>query len=138
MSGASQRGFSLVELSVALFLSTVVLLGVAQLVLLGVTLDKSSADLTQVALLASDRLEQMKNLPYDQLLVGGDLETDVNGFFDRPDIDSNGVTDFVRRWTIADLGDRRLLQVRVVAQIAAAGPPRITTISALVASRVVP
>ena len=61
--------------------------------------------------------------------------SDASGFFDLPDVEDDGDVDYTRRWTITGQGGYFEFSVRVVAQIAASGTIKETTLTAISAPR---
>ncbi len=129
------RGFSLVEVLVSLFLMSIVLLGIAQLILVSIHLQKASEDVTLATVLVEQKLEELKNADFNGLAPGGSINGNQPGYFDMPDVNNDGVVDFTRRWEIIDLGVGKVMRVRVVSQLAAYGPAKESTMTALVARR---
>ncbi len=127
------RGFSLVEALVSIFLMGIVLLGVAQLIGVSIHLQKASEDVTLATVLVEQKLEELKNADFNGLAPGGSINGNQPGYFDMPDVNNDGVVDFTRRWEVIDLGAGKVMRVRVVSQLAAYGPAKESTMSALVA-----
>jgi type IV pilus modification protein PilV len=112
--GDAQRGFSLVEVLVAMVVLTVGLLSLAQLMLLATNSNALSSRMTSTAALAREQMERLKALPYysnaaartinPQLLDGGSLTVSQGNYFQ--DYDANGQPVapgqglIVVRWTI--------------------------------------
>ncbi len=128
-----QRGFSLIEALVSIFLMSIVLLGVAQLIGVSIHLQRASEDLTSATVLAEQKLEELKNVDFNGLVPGGSINGDLPGYFDMPDVDNDGITDYTRRWEILDLGAGKLLRVRVISLLAADGPAKDSMMAVLVA-----
>ena len=128
-------GISMVEATVSLFVLALILLSIAQLLGVSVYLNKMSEDMTLVSSLANYKMEELKNRPYLTLTAGGSLASDITNFYDTPDLEGDGKPDFTRRWVVTDLGDRKMIQVLVLAQIAAGAPVRETTLAAVVAQQ---
>lgn len=131
----SERGFTLVEVMVALVLVTVLMLSVAQLMAVGVYVNKAAGDVTQATALAGEKIEELKYLPFNNITAGGDLNNDVNGFFDQPDVEGDGRIDYTRRWEVTELAYSKEIEVRVIGQIDASGPVKETTVGIVVARR---
>lgn len=127
----AERGFSLLEAMLAMAIVLLVLLSVAQLFAVGAAVNRAAEDITQVTTLASDKLEELKIVDYDDLDPGGSLDADVAGYFDLPDVEGDGETDYTRRWMITDLGDRSLIEVRVVGEFAPTGNVKESVVGAL-------
>jgi len=120
---------------VSLFLMSIVLLGIAQLILVSIHLQKASEDVTLATVLVEQKLEELKNADFNGLAPGGSINGNQPGYFDMPDVNNDGVVDFTRRWEIIDLGVGKVMRVRVVSQLAAYGPAKESTMTALVARR---
>jgi len=130
-----RAGFSLVEVLVALFMATLVFLVIAQMIGVGVEAGRASADMTRVAALAGERLEELTQPAYVDIVPGGSLAADVAGFSETLDLDNDGVDDYTRRWEITDLGTEMRIRVRVFALLDVIGPAKETTYVALKADR---
>jgi prepilin-type N-terminal cleavage/methylation domain-containing protein len=128
-----QRGFSLVEALVSIFLMGIVMLGVAQLIAVSIVLQKASEDVTSATVLVEQKLEELKNVDFNGLAAGGSINANQPGYFDMPDVDNDGVVDYTRRWEVLDLGIGKVMRVRVISRLAAYGPAKDSMMSALVA-----
>ena len=68
----NQEGFSLIEVMIALIILSVGLLGIAGLQLTSVQGNAFSSHVTQASILAQNKLENLRNVPYDDpKLTGG-------------------------------------------------------------------
>jgi len=132
-AAGDQSGFSLVESLVALFVISMILTGVAQMIGFTMLAHRVSEDLTAATVLAEDMLEQLKNIDYDILAAGGSVAADTAGFFDTPDVDGNGTPDYTRRWQIQDVVSGKVVSVRVISPLATSGPAKEATMVALIA-----
>lgn len=130
-----EAGFSLIEVLVAVFIAGLVFLMMAQLLGVGVEASRSASDMTKAAALASDRLEQITQSEYTDLVPGGDINNDVGGFSENLDVDGDGIDDYVRRWEITDLGSEMRIRVRVISLLDVIGPPKEATYVSLKANR---
>ncbi len=130
-----EAGFSLIEVLVAVFMAGLVFLMMAQLLGVGVEASRAASDTTKAAALASDRMEELTQSAYEDLVAGGDINADVGGFSEILDTDADGVDDYVRRWEITDLGSSMRIRVRVIALLDVIGPPKEATFVTLKASR---
>ncbi len=90
------RGFTWVEVMLAILLLAVGLLAIAPLFLVAAKSSAAAADLSAVGTRAAYRMEVLRLLPFDELTVGGDLASDADGFFDASD------PGCVLRWRITD------------------------------------
>ncbi|HJO05339.1 MAG TPA: hypothetical protein QGG47_15340 [Acidobacteriota bacterium] len=132
---SSEGGVSLLETTIAMLLLLMVLLSVTQLYVASAAINKAADDITQVTTLASEKIEQLRQIPYNSLAAGGSLLSDESGYSDSPDVEDDGDVDYTRRWAIVDQGDYFQLDVRVIAQIAASGTVKETTLTAIAAPR---
>lgn len=131
----SRDGFSLIEVLIAIFMAGLVFLMLAQMIGIGVEANRAATDTTRAGALASDRLEDLTRLEYDDLAPGGDVNADVAGYFETLDVDADGLNDYVRRWEITDLGTEMRIRVRVIALLDVIGPPKEANYVALKADR---
>jgi prepilin-type N-terminal cleavage/methylation domain-containing protein len=90
------RGFSLVEVLVALFLISLGLLAAAPMFIYAMQGNAVGADLGTVGAVAVERMELLRSTNYGVLTAGGSLAGNVNGYFD------NSNPAVTVRWTIAD------------------------------------
>ena len=133
METTTQEGFTLVEALVALFVTTLILLSIAELMTASLYIHRSAADLTETTALAAERLEQLRKTGYAQLIPGGSVDVNSAGFFEQLDLDSDGIDDYTRRWEIRDLGDRKEIWVRTISTMAATGTAKQATLTAILA-----
>jgi hypothetical protein len=117
--GGREEGFGFVEAMIAMVLLSAAVLATAQMIVTGIYVSEASEDLTTVTTLASQQMENLKSLDYDDLTGGGDLDADVTGYFDALDLDGNGEAEFTRRWEIVELADSKVIDVLVL------GPPTV-------------
>ena len=132
---ANERGMSLIEALVSLLILTSVLLAMAQLIGLGVHVNRASSDITTITALAERRLEQLQSIDYAAIPVGGSVLSDSPGFFDLLDADGDGVPDYTRRWLVTDSGSSKMIRVRVLSRLQVFGPSREATIALMVAQQ---
>ena len=126
-------GFTLVEALVAMFVTTLILLTIAELMITGLYVHRSATDVTETTALALERLEQLRNSTYDNLVAGRSIAVNVAGFSENLDIDNDGTDDYAPRWEILDLGDRKEIRVRSIALLTTIGPAKEATLFVLVA-----
>lgn len=128
-------GFTLVEALVAMFVTTLILLTIAELLVTGLYVHRSASDVTETTALAQERLEELRNTPYHLLVSGGSIAVNSAGFSENLDINGDGNNDYSRRWQVVDLGDRKEIRVRAVSLLLAMGPPKEATLHLVVAPR---
>ena len=131
----NERGMSLIEALVSLVILTTVLLGVAQMIGIGVLVNRASSDITSATTLAEQRLEQLRSMDYAAIPTGGSITANSPGFFDTLDVDGDGVNDYTRRWVVTDSGKSKMIQVRVFSLLQVIGPAKEATIAFMVAQR---
>jgi prepilin-type N-terminal cleavage/methylation domain-containing protein len=130
-----QGGFSLIEALVALFILTIIALGLGQVIGLGMLSNQAADDLTQATTLSADKLEELRASEYWALDEGGSLDTAREGYSDSPDIDGDGTAEFERRWQITDQTGGKRLEVRTLSLNNTIGNGRQATIATVVAER---
>jgi len=130
-SDVRDSGFSLIEVLVAAAIIVVTTTTVASLVTRSAVMNEVSNDVTRASLLASDKMEQLRALPFDDPALAasppGSLDVDVEGYSDT--IDAR----YGRRWSIeplpADPAAAIVIQV-VVTPLRGPGQARIVTVRA--------
>ena len=127
------HGSTLLETLVAMFIVSMILLGIAQMVGFGVLAHRVSEDLTAATVLAEHKMEELRNTDYDTLMAGGSTAAEAAGFFDSPDVDGDGAPDYSRRWQIENVAGGKVINVRVVSPLAASGPAKDALLVALIA-----
>lgn len=93
-----ERGSSLAEVLVALFLLSIALLAAAPMFVLSIQQNEVGADMGRVGARANGRMELLRTTPFYDLKPGGGLASNVTGFFDASD------PDVAVRWEIVDGG----------------------------------
>ncbi len=88
-----QQGMTLLECLVALVVTLVGILAVFVLVTYSVQMHVDSRDTAKANSLAKAKVEELKN---SAPVVGGDLNSDVTGYFDSPS------AEYTRRWQVAN------------------------------------
>lgn len=112
---ASEAGFTLVEALVAMVVLAVGITAVANLMVVGASSNSVGNASTASTALATRELERLKAVSFDALVAGGDLETDVAGFFRNDDIP--GVGRIHTRWRIQPVtGDNQVRFISVRSQ----------------------
>ena len=88
-----EKGFTLIECSIAMVVLLVGLAGVLTLLVTCLRTEMISRDLTVANSLSRSKMEQLKNTTRTP---GGSLTSDVDGYYDNP------TSGLVRRWVIAN------------------------------------
>jgi type IV pilus assembly protein PilV len=106
-----EAGFTLVEALVAMLVLAVGMISVANLMLVAATSNSVGNQSTAAATIATQELERLTAIPYDQLLVGGDLSANDPNFFSETNVPGVGL---VRtRWRVTAFQNQtRLISVR--------------------------
>ena len=110
------RGFSLIEVMVAIVILTVGLLSLAQTMVLSTNANTLSGRMTSCSALGKEQLERLKAAPFytvaptvrnPMLVAGGDVDTTVAGYSQFYDADglptAAGNALFETRWLVADV-----------------------------------
>jgi prepilin-type N-terminal cleavage/methylation domain-containing protein len=125
--GSSEAGFTLIEAMVAIVVLLVGVASVANLMVVAASSNTVANQATAAATIASQEIERLSAIPYDQLVVGGDLTADTSvgatDFFSEQDLPGVGVIH--TRWVVVPIaGDNqtRFIQVRSEATGALTGP----------------
>lgn len=109
----AEAGFTLVEALVAIVVLLVGVASVANLMLVAASSNTVGNQGTAAATLAGREIERLMAIPYDQLVVGGDLESDVTDF--NRDDELPGVGIVHTRWQVVAIGgdnQTRFIRVR--------------------------
>lgn len=109
---SSESGFTLVEALVAIVILVFGLIAVTNLMLVAASSNSVANQATGAATMASQKLEQLKAQPFTSLAAGGDVASDVTGFYQ--DDDLPGVGRIHTRWAIVAIaGDAQVYFVQV-------------------------
>jgi prepilin-type N-terminal cleavage/methylation domain-containing protein len=120
------RGFTLVEVLLALFLMGLTLMAAAPMFIHAMKETAAGADLGWVGALAVQRMELLRAIDFYGLTAGGGLSTNISGYSDTSD------PDFTVRWQIVDNASPATLKtvsVRVIATRTAIGRQKETTLT---------
>lgn len=93
---AGDRGSSLLEVLVALFLMLLGALAAAPMFISATKANAVGADFGEVGARGVTRMEQLRAIDYKALAAGGQLNVNTTGYFDDSD------PDYVVRWRITD------------------------------------
>ena len=110
-------GFSLLEVLFATTILTVAVVSLAPLLAVATRANASARTSAVAALLAAQKMEQLRTLAWSfdaagavtsEIVIGGALDRDVDGYVDRLDASGRTALDasssaFVRRWSIVPL-----------------------------------
>jgi prepilin-type N-terminal cleavage/methylation domain-containing protein len=114
-----ERGFTLVEVLIAMVILTVALVSMAELMAITLRMQMMGRNETSAVRLAQSKIDELVAVDFDAVgtvvAVGGSLTADVTGYFD--DLTDSG---FKRRWQIeAITGETRVrtLTVRIIPNI---------------------
>jgi len=127
-AGHRAHGFSLVEVVLALFLLAVGIIATAPLFIYAARENAVGRDLGEVGNLAVRHMELLRATDYVILVNGGDLKSDVDGYYASAD-------GFAVRWVIADNpnppASTKTISVRVVANRQVIGKRKEVTLIAV-------
>ena len=98
MAHDSQRGTSLLEVLIALFLLAVAVVSLAPMFMTSAAVGAAGGKIGTLNSVANDRMETLRAAPFHTLGAGGSLTSDVSGYSDTSD------PDFPVRWEIVNGG----------------------------------
>jgi prepilin-type N-terminal cleavage/methylation domain-containing protein len=110
---SSERGFSLVEVLIAMLVVTIGLIGMAQLMAVTTVVHSDARETSMGTELAQAKLDELSGLNIGTapaVQIGGDLDTNTANYFDEP---APGIT---RRWLVeaGPTTGTRILTLRVI------------------------
>src|SRR5687767_1123914 len=126
---SNERGFTVIEVLIAMIILTVALVSMAELMAVTLRLQQLGRNQTSAVRLAQDKIDELMAqnwggaVPSAQLAVGGSLTADVANHFDTPPVVPGAASlNYRRRWTVADgpvdppvaAGKLRVITVRVI------------------------
>ncbi len=89
----NNKGFSLLEVLIGLVVLAIGILAIAGMQIVAIRGNYFSGSLTQATILAQDKMEELRNTSYDNVVSGNDTKTIPP---------SGGGTTFTRRWTVVN------------------------------------
>ncbi len=97
------KGFSLIEVVIALFILAICLLALAGLMVTTTRNSSFGGHMTEAATIAQDKLEQLRGAPWASVLAGADTQVGATGI------------SYARSWTVAanPNGDQRWVTVTI-------------------------
>jgi prepilin-type N-terminal cleavage/methylation domain-containing protein len=129
----NDRGFTVIEVLVAMVILTVALVSMAELMAVTLRLQQLGRNQTVATRLAQDKIDELmsRNFTFNQLAVGGSLTADVANHFDVPAAGTGGDLQWRRRWLVeavnfGDIGVKNGVNTPV-----AAGATRRVTVRAI-------
>ena len=119
--GGPESGFTLVEAMVAIVVLLVGVASVANLMVVAASSNTVANQATAAATVASQEIERLTAIRFEDLAVGGDLTADDPGFWS--DQALPGVGNIHTRWVVVQIDTQtRFIQVRAEAEGALTGP----------------
>jgi prepilin-type N-terminal cleavage/methylation domain-containing protein len=120
----NERGFTVVEVLVAIVILTVALVSMAELMAVTLRLQQLGRNQTSAIRLAQDKIDELMSQNWaaaPQMTLGGSLTADQANHFDVP----ANAPDYRRRWTVVDgpvdppvvAGRLRVITVRVMPRV---------------------
>ena len=96
------RGFTLIEVLIAIVVLTVALVSMAELMAITLRMQQLGRNQTSATRVAQDKVDELmsQNFANVQLAVGGSLTADVANHFDAPVPAGGGNAIFRRRWLV--------------------------------------
>ena len=129
---ANERGFTLLEMLIAVTLLAVVILAIAPMFMMAAERSAAGADMGLVGALAVETMESLRAEPISNLSAGGSLVSDTS-LGSTPYFDASE-PGYIVRWQVTDnatpVGGKRLT-VRALALRQVSGVPKEVTLSAL-------
>ena len=128
VSGGRERGFTLVEVLLALSLLFVGVVAAAPMFIFAMKETAAGADMGSVGAAAVDRMELLRASDFFSLPAGGSLSSDVSGYSD------TSSSRYTVRWLIVDNGSpatEKTISVRAIAARQAMGNAKEITLISL-------
>ena len=119
MTSNNERGFTLVEAVIAMFICTIGLIAMGELMAVTLRLQQLGRNSTEAVRMAQDKVDELTTMNFSSaasIQCGGSITADVTNYNDHP-LESDGVTQkpYTRRWIVSagPDGDLNLRQVTV-------------------------
>lgn len=123
-----ERGFSLVEVLVALFVISLGVLAAAPMFVYAMKGNAAGADFGSVGAIAVERMELLRSQTFGSLTAGGNLTTSVTNYSDLTD------PEYIVRWRIQDNATpatTKIITVRTIAVRRVVGQRKEITVTTL-------
>ena len=123
-----ERGFSLIEVLVALFVISLGVLAAAPMFIYAMKGNAAGADFGSVGAIAVERMEILRSRTFGSLTAGGNLTTSVTNYSDLTD------PEYIVRWRIEDNASpatRKTITVRAIAVRRVVGQRKEITVTTL-------
>ena len=113
MQPSNDRGFTLIEVLIAMVILTVALVSMAELMAITLRMQQLGRNQTTATRLAQDKVDELmsRNFTFAQLTVGGSLTADQANHFDVPAAGTGGNLQYRRRWLVEALNFGDTVQV---------------------------
>ena len=113
MQPSNDRGFTLIEVLIAMVILTVALVSMAELMAITLRMQQLGRNQTTAMRLAQDKVDELmsRNFTFAQLTVGGSLTADQANHFDVPAAGTAGNLQYRRRWLVEALNFGDTVQV---------------------------
>jgi len=101
-SNSNDRGFTLIEVLIAMVILTIALVSMAELMAITLRMQQLGRNQTLAMRLAQDKVDELmsRNFTFAELAVGGSLTADVANHFDVPAAGTAANLNYRRRWFV--------------------------------------
>jgi prepilin-type N-terminal cleavage/methylation domain-containing protein len=99
---SNDRGFTLIEVLIAMVILTVALVSMAELMAITLRMQQLGRNQTTATRLAQDKIDELmsRNFNFAQLAVGGSLTANLANHFDVPAAGTAANLQYTRRWLV--------------------------------------